>query len=106
VPGGPISTYLEKRRPLRVVVSIIDAEVGPTPDDMHTLDYLNAKVPRILVAATKIDRIPKAKRKPRLQALAEQLEIPLDMLMPFSSTEKLGVDETWQALLSAVGERG
>ena len=40
-----ITTYLEKRHRLEAVVSIIDAEVGPTPDDIHTLDYLQEQRP-------------------------------------------------------------
>ncbi|MBM7115351.1 ribosome biogenesis GTP-binding protein YihA/YsxC [Archangium primigenium] len=96
-----ITTYLEKRRDLKVVVSIIDAEVGPTPDDFQTLDYLQ-EYRRILVVATKIDRLPKAKRKPRLSALAEQLSLPREAVLAFSATEKMGLDEVWDALLGSV----
>jgi GTP-binding protein len=97
-----ISGYLEHRPTLRVVVSIIDAEVGPTPDDLHTLDYLATQRAQILVAATKIDRLAKARRKPRLRELSERLELPLAALVPFSATEPLGVSEMWENLLHAV----
>ncbi|WP_257456415.1 ribosome biogenesis GTP-binding protein YihA/YsxC [Archangium lipolyticum] len=97
-----ITTYLEKRRDLKVVVSIIDAEVGPTSDDFQTLDYLQEAKRPILVVATKIDRLPKARRKPRLQALAEELSLPREAVLAFSATEKLGLDEVWDALLNAV----
>ncbi|ATB40972.1 YihA family ribosome biogenesis GTP-binding protein [Cystobacter fuscus] len=96
-----ITTYLEKRRDLKVVVSIIDAEVGPTPDDFQTLDYLQ-DYRRILVVATKMDRLPKARRKPRLTALAEQLSLPREAVLAFSATDKLGLDEVWGALLDSV----
>lgn len=96
-----ITTYLEKRHRLEVVVAIVDAEVGPTADDVSTLDYLQAHNRRILVAATKIDRLPKAKRKPRLAQIAQQLDLPLEAVLPFSSTERLGVDELWNTLLDA-----
>ncbi|WP_224245257.1 ribosome biogenesis GTP-binding protein YihA/YsxC [Hyalangium gracile] len=98
-----ITTYLENRHRLEVVVSIIDAEVGPTPEDHVTLDYLQQKGRRILVVATKIDRIPKARRKPRLQALSQELSLPREAVMAFSSTDKLGVDEVWDALLGVIG---
>jgi GTP-binding protein len=101
-----ISEYLEARGPLKVVVSIIDAEVGPTPDDFQTLDYLAEGKARILVAATKIDRLPKAKRKPRIRELTDQLELPEGAVLPFSATESIGVEETWGALLDAVGGSG
>jgi GTP-binding protein len=97
-----ISAYLEGRRALRAVVCIIDAEVGPTADDDETLDYLSEKAPRILLVATKVDRLPKAKRKPRMTQLSERLGLPLAAVIPFSSTEKIGVDEVWDNLLRSV----
>jgi GTP-binding protein len=99
-----ITSYLENRHRLEVVVSIIDAEIGPTPEDLLTLDYLQDKGRRILVVATKIDRITKSRRKPRLQALAQQLSLPLEAVLAFSSTDKIGVEEVWEALLGVVGE--
>ena len=98
-----ITTYLEKRHRLEAVVSIIDAEVGPTEEDLLTLDYLQSKGRRVLVVATKIDRLTKAKRKPRMQALSQQLSLPPEAILPFSSTEKIGVEEVWDALLTAFG---
>lgn len=98
-----ITTYLEKRRDLKAVVSIIDAEVGPTSDDFQTLDYLQEAKRPILVVATKIDRLPKARRKPRLNDLSEQLSLPREAVLAFSSTDKLGVDEVWDALLNVTG---
>ncbi len=98
-----ITTYLEKRKGLGAVVSIIDAEVGPTPEDHEVLGYLQAKTPaRILVAATKMDRLPKARRKPRLKQLAADLELPEQALFAFSSTEKTGVEDIWGALLEVL----
>lgn len=96
-----ISNYLEVRKPLQVVVSIIDGEIGPQSDDFSTLDYLTEYAKQILVVATKIDRLPKAKRKPVLSALAKKLELPMDRVLPFSATEKMGVDDVWSALLNA-----
>ncbi|WP_224361940.1 ribosome biogenesis GTP-binding protein YihA/YsxC [Hyalangium versicolor] len=98
-----ITAYLENRHRLEIVVSIIDAEVGPTPDDLLTLDYLQEKGRKILVVATKIDRLPKARRKPRLQALAQELSLPREAVVAFSSTEKIGVDDVWNALLGVIG---
>ncbi|MFL5321697.1 MAG: ribosome biogenesis GTP-binding protein YihA/YsxC [Myxococcaceae bacterium] len=98
-----ITTYLEKRFPLRLVVSIIDAVVGPTEDDEQLLGYLTSHGKKVLVAATKIDKLPKAKRKPRLLQLAKELEVPPEVVLPFSSVEKIGVDELWDTVLTLVG---
>jgi GTP-binding protein len=97
-----ISTYLSERHTLRVVVTIIDAEIGPTPDDLQMLDLLQDMPPRILVVATKIDRLGKAARRPRLDSVAKQLEVPRDAVLGFSATDGLGVDEVWGTLLATV----
>lgn len=98
-----IDQYLKNRHTLKLVVSIIDGEVGPTPDDVEMLDFLQDKPPAILVVATKLDRLGKSARKPRLDAIQKQLELPPGGLIGFSSVEKIGHEEVWRALLSMVG---
>lgn len=100
---GMIEKYLTQRDMLRVVVAIIDSEVGPTAEDQETLAWLSERAPQVLVAATKIDRLNKARRKPRLVELANELELPLAAVIPFSSTERIGVDEVWNILVDAAG---
>jgi GTP-binding protein len=96
-----ITGYLERRTALRGVVAIVDAEVGATEDDVRTLAYLMSSGRRVLVAATKLDRLGKAHRKPRLATTAATLSVPRDTVLGFSATEKLGVPEVWDALWSA-----
>ena len=93
-----ITSYLERRTSLRGVVAIVDAEVGATEDDVRTLAYLVSGGRRVLVAATKLDRLGKARRKPSLAAIAERLSVPRDSVLGFSATEKLGVPEVWESL--------
>lgn len=97
-----ISQYLETRRDLKVIVTIIDAEVGPTSDDIKMLDYLVAQKPKLLVAATKIDRLNKARRKPRVLELQQKLELPPGTVIGFSSVEGIGHAEMWDTLLASV----
>jgi len=96
-----ITTYLRERTVLRAVVAIVDAEVGATPDDAHTLAYLAGAGREVVVAATKLDRLAKAKRKPHLANVAERLGVARRSVVGFSSTEKLGVDEVWEHLWHA-----
>lgn len=95
---GMITRYIERRSALRGVVAIVDAEIGATEDDVRTLAYLVSSGRRVLVAATKLDRVSKAQRKPRLNAVAERLSVPRDTVLGFSATEKLGVSEVWESL--------
>lgn len=98
-----INSYLSNRHTLRVVVTIIDGEIGPTPDDLEMLDFLQDKPPRILVVATKMDRLNKAARKPQLLKIQKQLELPENSLLGFSSMEPIGHDEIWRTLLGIIG---
>lgn len=98
-----IDTYLSNRHTLKVVVTIIDGEIGPTPDDLEMLDFLQDKPPRILVVATKMDRLSKSARKPQLLKIQKQLELPANALLGFSSVENIGHDEVWRTLLGIIG---
>ena len=84
-----------------MVVVIVDAVVGPTEDDQAMLDFVAEQKPKILVAATKIDKMAKALRKPRVLQIRQQLELPEGAVVGFSATELLGVEDVWAALLSA-----
>ena len=48
---------------------------------------------------------PDSKVESRLKALAEELGLPLEAVLPFSSTDKIGVEEVWDALLDTFGKR-
>jgi GTP-binding protein len=98
-----INTYLSNRHTLKVVVTIIDGEIGPTPDDLEMLDFLQDKPPRILVVATKLDRISKSARKPQLLKIQKQLELPANSLLGFSSNEDIGHEDVWRTLLGIIG---
>jgi GTP-binding protein len=98
-----ITTYLEERAELRGVVSILDAEVGATPDDVRTLSYLRKTNRPTLVVATKLDRLAKARRRPKLRAIAELLGVDPAWVLGFSATEKLGLTEVLEAVWELTG---
>lgn len=95
-----ISGYLKKRQELDAVVAIVDAVVGPTPDDQQMLAFLSENVRRILAVATKMDKLSKSQRKPRVAQLAGALGLDLARVVPFSATEPFGIDEVWESLLA------
>jgi GTP-binding protein len=97
-----IAKYLGQRESLKVVVNIVDAEVGPTTNDQGMLDHVAELKPRALVVATKGDRISKAKRKLRLQQIAKELGLTNDQVILFSAVEAIGIEEVWEALLSTL----
>jgi GTP-binding protein len=96
-----ISEYLTQRPVLAVVVAIVDGEIGPQDSDRALLSFLSSATPRILVAATKLDRVPKSKRFGCLQAVTQGLEVPAEAVIGFSAVDKLGVDAVWDRLVGA-----
>lgn len=97
-----IEAYLESREALRAVVVIIDVRVGPTADDREMIHWLEAKGRRAIVVATKLDKLPKARRAGRLRQLEPLLQLPPRTLLGFSAEEGLGKEELWKEILFAV----
>jgi GTP-binding protein len=96
-----IDEYLAKRNLLKACVAIVDGEIGALANDLEMIDYLQRSDAKILVAATKIDRVPKSQWLGRRQKIAKQLSVPLEAVVGFSATKKLGVDEVWDRLVGA-----
>lgn len=102
---GIIETYLRTRESLAAVVQIVDAEVGPTPQDVETGAWLAAAGKPVVTVATKLDRVAKAKRKPALQAHAATLRLPAELLLGVSSEDGAGLPALWAQLLSLAHPR-
>ena len=79
------------------------------PNRPNFLYYFNPKTqafwgryPLKREGAPRYSVLPKDKRKPRLDALRTELGLPEGSLLPFSATERLGVDQVWDTLLEAL----
>ena len=99
--GPMIEAYLRERPPLRAVVLLVDGELGPQESDREMLAWLSTAASRkVLVAATKMDRLGVTRRKVQLDKVARELGVSPEAALCLSSKEKFGVDELWRALLS------
>lgn len=93
-----ITWYLFKSENCHTVVLLIDAEIGPTCDDIEMLEALTDAGKDIIVVLNKVDKIKKSHYLTHITKLATQLEGY--MLVPFSSETRVGVNELTEALLS------
>lgn len=91
-----IETYLERRENLAGVVVIVDARVGPTDDDLRMFEWLRSKERRAIPVATKLDKLPKARRIPTLRRIGASIG---QTVLGFSAEEGIGREEVWAALL-------
>jgi len=90
---------------VKIILQLIDLEVGPTPDDELMLSYLaNTGIPYAVIAA-KADKPNKTRRAESLAALAARKDVSGAVaLIPFSGKTGEGKDELRRLLSSALAD--
>ena len=97
-----IEEYLRERDGLLAVILIVDARHAPSASDREALEFLAAHRRRVLVAATKIDKLAKSHRHGAVRTVARGLDVPVDEVVPFSAVEGTGTDALWGRLAALV----
>jgi GTP-binding protein len=98
-----IEHYLLKRPTLSAVVVLVDVRRGLEPDDLDLFKLLSEPGPRSrpptpVLVATKLDRIPRARRAASLSALAKGAKKPIG----FSTELPETTEDVWRALRAAI----
>lgn len=99
-----IEGFLRTSTNLRGVVQLIDARHPPSVDDLRMMDFLGSLGVPTIVVATKVDKLSRSERAPTLAALAEQLRVEDDQLIPFSARTREGRNDLAQAIVSLLGQ--
>jgi GTP-binding protein len=94
-----IEEYLTTRESLRALVVLVDGDLGPQPSDVEMVRWGESLGRKVVVAATKLDKLARTRRGPRIDKIAGELAVPA--VIPFSAKEHFGVEELWSALVSA-----
>ncbi|MFO0074488.1 MAG: ribosome biogenesis GTP-binding protein YihA/YsxC [Gemmatimonas sp.] len=95
-----LAGYLTDSPKLWGVVQLLDVRHDPTDDDMVMLDFLAELGVPTIFAVTKVDKLRRAEVAPRVQALARQLGLDPDQIVPFSAQTGQGRDELASALMA------
>jgi len=96
-----IEGYLAKRQPLAAVVCIVDANVGPTEDDARVVAWVQSMGRRVIVAATKVDKMPKHRRHPRQLEIARTLVLSPAEVVVVSPKLAINLEPLWEKVLQA-----
>lgn len=96
--GQMMDEYFNERENIACVVALVDARHAPSSDDLDMIDYFKQTGRKVIIAATKIDKVPKTKRPKALKTISQALQIPIKSIFPVSSTEKTGFEEIYQAI--------
>jgi GTP-binding protein len=99
--GEFINPYLEKRPTLALCLSLVDVTIPPQQLDMQLLEWLRHAERQFLIVATKADRISKNQLRTSIKKLADELQVPLEHILPFSAKARMGQDELWRAIRNA-----
>jgi len=100
--------YLQRGPCLKLIVWLVDAKVGVTAADWEILEVLEESPARLLLVATKTDKLPKTRRRLQLEGIAKALSLPMEAVFAVSAKEKLGFSPLWESILqaSAASDRG
>ena len=94
-----IEGFLTTSPALRGIVQLLDVRHDPTGDDLHMLDFLADLGAPTIVVATKVDKLTRRAADERVRALAKEIGVDEDQLIPFSATTGQGRDELAAAIV-------
>ncbi|PIT94385.1 YihA family ribosome biogenesis GTP-binding protein [Candidatus Falkowbacteria bacterium CG10_big_fil_rev_8_21_14_0_10_39_9] len=87
-----VSGYVQRK-----VFLIIDAKVGPTPDDLEILRALEKYRKNIVIIANKVDKIKSSESSKQFKKINDL--IGDHKIIPYSATKKLGLKDLLTELL-------
>lgn len=93
-----IEDYIRRSTALRGVLQLIDVRHAPTEEDLQMLTFLAELGTPTLVVLTKIDKLKRSQREPRIRSMAADLGIAMEQVVPFSAL----TGEGREALLGAL----
>ncbi|MCP3958150.1 MAG: YihA family ribosome biogenesis GTP-binding protein [bacterium] len=96
-----IEQYFHRARGRRLLVQLVDAKVGATRLDQQAFEYFDSLDLEPLLAATKIDKVPRSRRARNLGAIRRTLALPEALeLTAVSATSGEGVRQLWNRIAS------
>ncbi len=94
-----VNLYFEQAVPRARVVLLVDGKVGATPLDVQAFDFLASLGARVVVVATKIDKLKKSQRARSLREIRAALKLPQDEeIDAVSAKTGEGLDALWRRI--------
>ena len=103
--GMMIEEYLKSRTQLKRVFMLVDFRIKPTEDDVLMYNFLKYYNIPVTIIATKADKVGGSKKEKCLKQIMDTIDLVVgDDLIVFSSTTKLGRNDTLDKIESLVDE--
>lgn len=97
-----VESYLQTRKEIRLVILILDARRGASPDDLALLDWLDYHEILSLIVLTKADKLSQIERARQKKALADVSLLSGKTLSFFSAVTGEGKEELWRLIQEAL----
>lgn len=89
--GNMMEDYLANREQLVQTILLVDSRHTPTAQDIQMAEWIRHYHDRLIVIATKTDKLKKSQIEERLYDIADTLELTEDdVLVPFSTADDEG----------------
>ena len=89
--GDMMEVYLANREQLVQTILLVDSRHTPTAQDIQMAEWIRHYHDRLIVIATKTDKLKKSQIEERLYDIADTLELTEDdVLVPFSTADDEG----------------
>lgn len=103
--GKMIEKYLHQSKQLKQVFLLIDIRHDPSANDKMMYDWIISNGYRPIIIATKLDKLKRSQVAKHVKAVRTGLGLEKDdVLIPFSSETKAGLEELWDTIEMHVQE--
>ena len=104
--GKMMEDYLANRETLVQTILLVDSRHKPTKDDIQMCQWIKHYHDRVIVVATKFDKLKKSEMEPNLELIWETLALGEDdILVPFSTKDDECKYTVWDMIeMMRVGE--
>lgn len=97
--GKMMEDYLANRKELVQTILLVDSRHKPTKDDIQMCGWIRHYHERVIVVATKMDKLKKREIEPNLERIWETLELGEDdILVPFTTNNDEGKYTVWDMI--------
>lgn len=97
--GKMMEDYLSSREPLVQTILLVDSRHKPTKDDITMAEWIRHYHDRLIVVATKTDKLKKSETEKNFVLIWETLEMGEDdILVPFSVKDDEGKYTVWDMI--------
>ncbi|AOM82330.1 ribosome biogenesis GTP-binding protein YihA/YsxC [Salisediminibacterium beveridgei] len=101
--GRTLEIFFSSREQLKAVVQLVDSRHKPSEDDVLMYDWLKHHGLKVILIATKCDKIPRGKWAKAKKDISNDLNMQAgDPLILFSSETGQGKEEAWREIKEAL----